>query len=122
MRNRHGHHHKEMHEGGLAGRDPEKSSMFPLSNARSRDLLEVTDTFGCGRRRGHLAALGLTPGTEIKVCSNLGGPLVIEVRGSRLSLGRGIASKIMVRKLGSASRCEKCEEGEICKRDAREGG
>ncbi|OGD53784.1 hypothetical protein A3J78_02555 [Candidatus Beckwithbacteria bacterium RBG_13_35_6] len=44
-----------------------------------------------------LADLGLTPGVEVKILKKLfSGPIEIEVRGSRLVLGRGIASKILV--------------------------
>lgn len=45
-----------------------------------------------------LADLGLAPQTEIKILRKaLRGPIEIEVRGSRLVLGRGLASKIVVK-------------------------
>ena len=45
-----------------------------------------------------LADMGLTPGTEIRVIRRtlFKGPVQIEVRGSGLVLGRGLASRIMV--------------------------
>ena len=45
-----------------------------------------------------LADLGLTPGTEIKVLRKIQpyGPVEIEVRGSNIALGRGIALKIQI--------------------------
>ena len=45
-----------------------------------------------------LADLGLTPGTEIKVLRRtlFSGPIQIEVCGSKLVLGRGLALKIIV--------------------------
>ena len=45
-----------------------------------------------------LADLGLTSGTEIKVIRRtlFSGPVQVEVSGSRLVLGRGLALKIMV--------------------------
>lgn len=59
------------------------------------------------RRRMHLTAerclkrltdLGLTPGTKITVVKSapFNGPLEINVRGSRLAIGRGMASRILV--------------------------
>jgi len=52
---------------------------------------------GWGLQR-RLADLGLTPGVEIKIISSgRPGQVVIDVRGSRLALGRGVASKIIVR-------------------------
>lgn len=45
-----------------------------------------------------LADLGLTPRTEIEILKKIPyhGPVEIQVRGSNLVLGRGIASKIIV--------------------------
>ncbi|MBU1000382.1 ferrous iron transport protein A [Patescibacteria group bacterium] len=46
-----------------------------------------------------LADLGLTPGTLLRVVRKapLSGPVIVEVRGSRLILGRGLASKVFVK-------------------------
>ena len=47
--------------------------------------------------QGRLAAMGLVPGVEIEVLRNsTHGPFLIEVKGSRIMLGRGIAQKITV--------------------------
>ncbi len=47
--------------------------------------------------RGRLAALGLLPGTELEVIQNSGhGPFVVAVKGSRIVIGRGMASRIAV--------------------------
>ena len=44
-----------------------------------------------------LAALGFTPGTDVDMAQNYGhGPLIVLVRGTRVALGRGEASKILV--------------------------
>ena len=45
-----------------------------------------------------LADLGLTPGTEISVMGRalFSGPVRIEAGGSKLVIGRGLASKIVV--------------------------
>jgi Fe2+ transport system protein FeoA len=56
-------------------------------------LVEMTSGHQLGRR---LVELGLTPGAELEVIQDQGGPLVLAVRGSRLALGRGMASKIFV--------------------------
>lgn len=45
----------------------------------------------------HLSALGFVPGVPIAVHRNCTcGPLVVQVKGSRLVLGRGMAEKIAV--------------------------
>ena len=52
---------------------------------------------GAARR---LAALGLTPGQPVRILSaGRGGPVLVEVRGSRIALGRGMAAKVLVRRL-----------------------
>jgi Fe2+ transport system protein FeoA len=50
-----------------------------------------------GRRLTHrLTELGLTPGVELSILQDNGGPLLISVRGSRIAIGRGMAQKIQV--------------------------
>ena len=43
-----------------------------------------------------LVELGLTPGTIFKVVQDSGGPLIINVRNSKIALGRGMARKLLV--------------------------
>lgn len=53
----------------------------------------------CGGRaaRRKLEDLGVSRGAEISLCTRQrGGPVEIAVRGSRLALGRGIASKVLL--------------------------
>jgi len=48
--------------------------------------------------RARLSAMGLVPGVALTVVRNQGtGPAVVEVKGSRLALGRGMALKIRVK-------------------------
>jgi len=62
-------------------------------------ILSVRAGWGLQRR---LADLGMTPGVEVTVISSgRPGQVVIEVRGSRLALGRGVASKVMIRAAGT---------------------
>ncbi len=51
---------------------------------------------GCGASE-RLADLGLLNGTVAQVVRpSCGGPMLLEVRGSRLAIGRGLASKLLV--------------------------
>ena len=43
-----------------------------------------------------LTAMGITPGTEIEMISNSGGPLMVLVRSSRLCLCRSLGKAIVV--------------------------
>ena len=59
-------------------------------------LLEIT----AGRKLRHrLTELGLTPGTEMKVLQDEGGPVLLAIQDSRLAVGRGMAHKILVQAL-----------------------
>ena len=74
---------------------PENSS-FPLTMAVRGQLVRLTKIIA-GRKLTHrLTELGLTPGVHFEVLHDHGGPLLLAVRDSRLALGRGMASKILV--------------------------
>jgi len=62
----------------------------------SKVVVEHVAWGGCGLRR-RLMEMGLTPGTTVEVLNNSRGPVVIRVRGVVVALGRGMASRIMVR-------------------------
>ena len=44
-----------------------------------------------------LTHLGITPNTPIKIIRKGRGPVLIEIRGSRLAIGKGLASKVIVK-------------------------
>jgi Fe2+ transport system protein FeoA len=69
----------------------------PLSALTYGNQAKITKiTGGCNLIK-RLNEMGLTLGTTITVVSDsCGGPIVIEVRDSRLALGRGVATKIYV--------------------------
>jgi len=47
--------------------------------------------------QSRLVSLGLLPGVEVEVCSdNTVGHMIVKVLGSRLGIGRGVASKVTV--------------------------
>ncbi|MFO8018120.1 MAG: FeoA family protein [Promethearchaeia archaeon] len=64
------------------------------------DLKVVTVNSGRGAKQ-RLANLGIVPGVVIRKNKSapFRGPVEVEVKGSTLALGRGLASKIMVKQL-----------------------
>lgn len=65
-----------------------------ISEGKRAVLKKIT---GGRQLRGRMAALGLLPGTELEVIQNSGsGPFVVAVKGSRIVIGRGMASRIEV--------------------------
>ncbi len=50
-----------------------------------------------------LASMGIVPGISVKVLRNSGGSVILLASGTRLALGRGEASRIVVARAGAAS-------------------
>lgn len=72
-------------------------SSMPLAMVCPGEVVQVVDIrAGRGLTR-RLSDMGLTPGISIKVInSQRPGPVAIDLRGSRLVLGHGVAQKIFV--------------------------
>lgn len=43
-----------------------------------------------------LEGLGIVPGAAISVISEMGGNLIISIKGSRIAISRGVAQQLMV--------------------------
>lgn len=68
-------------------------SMVPAG--KQVQIVSIDAGWGLQRR---LADMGLTPGLKVRVVSSQRpGSVVLDVRGSRLALGRGISHKIIVK-------------------------
>ena len=69
----------------------------PLTDIKEGLKANLRSISGGRQLRTRLAALGLLPGTEIEVIQNSGkGPFVVSVKGSRIVIGRGMASRVEV--------------------------
>ncbi len=74
-----------------------RRQVIPLTQAKEGQRLAVVSLGGGHGFRRRLAELGMNPAIPLTVLRNRGGsPLVIELRGSRLMLGRGVANRILV--------------------------
>ncbi len=71
--------------------------MLPLAMAPEGVTVKVIGVrAGRGAMR-RLTELGLIPGATIKIIkSSNSGPVLLEVKGSRIALGRGISMKLFV--------------------------
>lgn len=56
----------------------------------------IKEIASCGMARRRLCELGLNKGTPIKIIKNDRGPLILNLYGHKLALGRGLAKKIFV--------------------------
>lgn len=70
---------------------------IPLTHAPVGKTVNLVRIRG-GREITHrLVEMGLTPGVEIKILQDSGGPLLLAVNDSRIALGRGMAFRLQVR-------------------------
>lgn len=71
---------------------------MPLSNLSVGQHALIESLHGGNKLVSRLAVLGFIPGQTIDMVQNFGrGPLIVNVRGTRVALGRGEAKKIVVR-------------------------
>jgi len=76
------------------------SRIVPLSSLMSGERGEVVEIVGGRGVIRRLYEMGLVPFSRVEVLiSHMPGPILIKVNGSRIAIGRGIAMKVMVRKL-----------------------
>jgi len=71
--------------------------IVPLAMAPEGSLVRIVEIRGGRGIMRRLVDLGFIPGSVVRVLRSFGsGPLLIEVKGSRVALGRGLAMKILV--------------------------
>jgi ferrous iron transport protein A len=74
--------------------ETQRNSLSQLSKGE-RARVSVLD--GGRGFNARLAALGFTPGVEVTMIQNFGrGPVIVLVRGTRIALGRGEASRVLI--------------------------
>jgi len=70
---------------------------IPLSALTAGEVGVVRELAGGRGFMSRLATLGFTPGAELTMVQNFGrGPLIVNIRDTRIALGRGEAAKVHV--------------------------
>lgn len=73
---------------------------MPLAMACPGEEVTIVDIRAGRGLTQRLVDMGLIPGTPVRIInSQMPGPVIIALRGSRLALGYGVAQKIMVERL-----------------------
>jgi Fe2+ transport system protein FeoA len=68
-----------------------------LSAIKAGSFVKIVSIEAGQNLANRLATMGLLPGVKIKVVNNSHpGPFVVEIKGSKVALGRGMAGKIVV--------------------------
>ncbi|MHA1828548.1 MAG: FeoA family protein [Candidatus Heimdallarchaeaceae archaeon] len=70
--------------------------MTSLDTISPNNEVKVVRILAGIRARQFLADLGIIEGENVRVIKNNFGPLIVEVKGTRIALGRGLATKIEV--------------------------
>jgi len=73
---------------------------LPLTMAAAGQTLQLVRIAAEAGLRRRLTEMGLTPGVEFALLQDRGGPLLLNVRNTRLAIGRGAAQKIIVQAAG----------------------
>jgi len=87
-----------LHAKGLEEVGKRKENLLALSELKNGDSGKIQFIRGGHSVLQRLLDMGLTPGTKIVLlkAAPFEGPIEISVRGSKLAIGRGIASKVFV--------------------------
>lgn len=70
--------------------------MMPLSMAKAGETVVIKKITGKDQIRQHLAELGLVVDEEVKVVSEVGGNLILQVKDSRIAVDKTMANRIMI--------------------------
>lgn len=67
-----------------------------LSSLKPNEYGKVKGITGCCKANKRLYELGLYKNAVVKVVKNDFGPIILNLSGNKLALGRGLASKVIV--------------------------
>ena len=70
--------------------------MMPLTMARPGETVVIRKITGRDEVRQHLAELGFVVDESVTVISEMAGNLILQVKDSRVAVGRTMANRIMI--------------------------
>jgi len=70
--------------------------MMPLTMANTGELSVIKKVGGKEETRRFLENLGFVPGGKVTVISEMNGNMIVNVKDSRVAIGKDMANKIMV--------------------------
>ena len=70
--------------------------MMPLTMAGEGEVNTIIKVGGKKDTRRFLENLGFVPGAAVTVVSSIGGNLIVNVKESRVAIGRDMANRIMI--------------------------
>ena len=70
--------------------------MMPITLANAGDKVIIRQITGSDGIRQHLAELGFVVDSDVTVVSEIDGNLILQVKDSRIAIGKSMASRILV--------------------------
>ncbi len=70
--------------------------MMPITFADKGTEYTIQKLSGNAEMKKHLADLGFVAGGKVKVISEINGNLIVNVKESRIAIGRDLANRIMI--------------------------
>ena len=69
---------------------------MPLTMAKQGEVNFIKRITGKDEIRQHLAELGFVVGESVVVVNEIGGNMILNIKGSRVALGKSMAGRILV--------------------------
>lgn len=69
-----------------------------LNSLKPKESGKVLEISGCCSARKRLYELGLNKGADVKMVKNDFGPIILNLSGNKLALGRGLALNVIISK------------------------
>ncbi len=70
--------------------------MMPITLANAGDRVIIKEITGSDEIRQHLAELGFVVDSDVTVVSEIDGNLILQVKDSRIAIGKSMANRILV--------------------------
>ncbi len=70
--------------------------MMPITLANAGDRVIIKEITGSDGIRQHLAELGFVVDSDVTVVSEIDGNLILQVKDSRIAIGKSMANRILV--------------------------
>ena len=70
--------------------------MIPLTFANNGETHIIKRIGGNEELKHHLESLGFTVGTQINIVNSLSGNVILNIKESRVAIGKDMAAKIMI--------------------------
>lgn len=69
---------------------------MPLTFIKNGDTRQIYRITGKDEVRQHLAELGFVPGEQVTVINQMGGNVILSIKGTRIALNQGMANRIIM--------------------------